>query len=153
MIVAMNDFDFFVGSWNVVNRRLRALFAGSDDWEVFPATSTGQSLFTGGGNLDEIVFSTKGTRGLTLRLYDTERKEWSLYWSNSQTGRLYPPVVGTFRDGRGDFYGDDVVDGKPIKAHFIWTGTTTDTPRWEQEFSADDGNTWETNWIMEFSRA
>jgi hypothetical protein len=149
----MNDFDFLVGSWNIVNRRLQTLFAGSDDWEVFPGTSTCQSLFDGGGNLDEIIFPTKGTRGLTLRLFDTERKIWSLYWSNSQTGVLFPPVTGTFSDGRGDFYGDDTHDGKPIKAHFIWTGTATATPRWEQEFSADGGRTWETNWIMEHARA
>jgi hypothetical protein len=148
----MNDFDFLIGTWNVVNRQLRALFVGSDDWETYPATSTCQRLFDGGGNLDEIVFPTKGSSGLTLRLFDTERKVWSLYWSNSKTGLLYPPVVGTFVDDRGDFYGDDVIDGTPIKAHYIWTGVTTNTPRWEQEFSTDGGNTWESNWIMELSR-
>jgi hypothetical protein len=153
MIVRMNDFDFFIGSWNVVNRTLRTLFVGSDDWDVYPATCVGQRLFDGGGNLDEIVFPTKGMRGLTLRLFDTETKQWSLYWSSSKTGRLYPPVVGAFSDGRGDFYGDDTHEGRPIKAHFIWTDVTTDSPRWEQEFSIDGGETWESNWIMEFSRA
>lgn len=148
----MNDFDFLIGTWNVVNRQLTTLFVGSEDWVTYPATSTCQSLFNGGGNLDEIVFPTKGSTGLTLRLFDTERKVWSLYWSTSKTGLLYPPVVGTFVGDRGDFYGDDVIDGTPIKAHYIWTGVTTNTPRWEQEFSTDGGATWESNWIMEHSR-
>ena len=153
----MNDFDFLIGSWTVVNRRLRTLFTGSDEWDTFPGTSTCQSIFEGGGNLDEIIFPTLGTRGVTLRLFDTERKEWSLHWANSSTGRLFPPMTGTFRGGgrdfRGDFHGDDTHEGRPIRAHFIWSGITPTTARWEQEFSADGGQTWESNWVMELTRA
>jgi hypothetical protein len=152
-IFRMNDFDFLIGSWNVVNRRLTTLFAGSDDWTTFPGTSTCQSIFEGAGNTDEIVFPTLGSRGFTLRLFDVDRKEWSLYWASSRTGLLYPPVVGTFTGGRGDFYGDDTHDGRPIKAHFIWSDITAGSARWEQEFSADGGQTWESNWVMEFTRA
>jgi hypothetical protein len=149
----MNDFDFLIGSWTVTNRRLGKLLAGSDDWDVFPGTTTCWSLFEGGGNMDEIVFPTLGSRGCTLRLFDVEREEWSLYWANSRTGLLQPSVAGTFTDGRGDFYGDDVHEGVPVKVHYIWSGTTTSSPRWEQEFSADGGRTWESNWVMEFTRA
>jgi hypothetical protein len=149
----MSDFDFLIGSWTVVNRRLRTRLAGDDEWEVYPATTTCQRLLDGDGNMDEMFFPTKGTRGLSLRLFDVERKEWSIYWANGQRGALDPPVVGTFDGDRGDFYGDDVYDGKPIRVHFIWTGTAGDSPRWEQEFSADGGQTWESNWIMEFTRA
>ena len=149
----MNDFDFLIGSWTVTNRRLGKLLAGSDDWDVFPGTTTCWSLFEGGGNMDEIVFPTLGSRGCTLRLFDVEREEWSLYWANSRTGLLQPPVAGTFTDGRGDFYGDDTHEGVPVKVHYIWSGTTTSSPRWEQEFSADGGRTWESNWVMEFTRA
>jgi len=149
----MNDFDFLTGSWNIVNRRLTTLFTGCRDWQVFPGTTTCRPIFTGGGNTDEIIFPTLGTRGFTLRLFDIEREEWSIYWASSRTGRLFPPVAGTFTDGRGDFYGDDTHDGKPIRAHFIWSAITPTTARWEQEFSADDGRTWESNWTMEFTRA
>ncbi|MFI1992610.1 hypothetical protein [Actinoplanes sp. NPDC020271] len=148
----MNDFDFLIGSWNVTNRRLSTLFAGSDQWENFAGTSTCWPVLDGGGNTEEIVFESLGSRGLTLRLFDVERKEWSIYWASSRTGLLYPPVVGTFADGRGDFYGDDTHDGKPIKAHFIWSDITASSARWEQEFSIDDGRTWESNWVMTYSR-
>jgi hypothetical protein len=50
-------------------------------------------------------FPTKGFRGLTLRLYDTEREEWSLYWVSSRTGQLTTPVVGRFVDGRASSTG------------------------------------------------
>ncbi|MCR6481589.1 hypothetical protein M8542_02055 [Amycolatopsis sp. OK19-0408] len=149
----MNDFDFLIGSWTVTNRRLGKLLVGSADWSVFPGTTTCWSLFEGGGNMDEIVFPTLGSRGCTLRLFDVEREEWSLHWANSRTGLLQPRVVGTFAGGRGDFYGDDEHEGTPVKVHYAWTGTTTDTPRWEQEFSADGGKTWESNWVMDFARA
>ncbi|GAA4219162.1 hypothetical protein [Actinocatenispora rupis] len=149
----MSDFDFFIGTWNVVNHRRTTLLAGCDDWETFPGTSTCRQIFEGGGNTDEIVFPTLGSRGFTLRLFDVERKEWSLYWASSRTGTLFPPVVGTFTDGRGDFYGDDTHEGRPIRAHFVWSDITANSARWEQEFSADGGKTWESNWIMEFTRA
>jgi hypothetical protein len=149
----MNDFDFLIGSWTVVNRRLRTRLTGDDDWEVYPATSECQRLLDGGGILDEMYFPTTGARGLSLRLYDSERKEWSIYWANGRNGALDPPLVGTFDGDRGDFYADDVYDGKPIKVHFLWTGTAGDSPRWEQAFSADGGQTWESNWVMEFTRA
>ena len=42
---------------------------------------------------------------------------------------------------------------RPIQVRFIWSGATTPTPRWEQAFSEDGGETWETNWIMDFTRA
>jgi hypothetical protein len=149
----MNDFDFLIGSWTVTNRRLGKLLAGSDDWTVFPGTTTCWSHFEGGGNMDEIVFPTLGSRGCTLRLFDVEREEWSLYWANSRTGLLQPPVTGTFTGDRGDFHGEDTHEGVPVKVHYAWTGTTTSSPRWKQEFSADGGRTWESNWVMDFARA
>jgi hypothetical protein len=149
----MNDFGFLFGSWNIANRRLATLFSGSDDWHTFPSTSICQPILNGGGNTEEIDFSTFGTRGFALRLFDVTKAEWSIYWSNSQTGILFPPVVGTFTDGRGDFYGDDTHEDKPIKAHYIWSDITPTSARWEQEFSPDGGTTWESNWTMEFTRA
>jgi hypothetical protein len=150
----MNDFDFLTGSWTVVNRALKGtLFSGSNDWDVYPATVTCQSLFGGGGTLDEMDFPTKHTRAMTLRLFNIERKEWFIYWATNRIGALGPPVIGTFADGRGDFYGDDTHDGKPVKVHFVWSGITATSARWQQAFSPDGGQTWETNWIMELTRA
>jgi hypothetical protein len=55
-------------------------------------------------------------------------------------------------DGRGEFYGDDTHDGKPVRVRFIWSGITADSAHWEQAFSVDDGGTWVTNWHMDLTR-
>lgn len=148
----MGDFDFLFGRWNVANRRLKERLVGSADWEEFTATAEIRGLFDGAANIDEITFPD-GTRGLTLRLYDPVRKVWSLHWSTSDTGVLFPPIVGAFTDGRGEFHGDDSHEGRPVRVRFIWSRTTTDSPRWEQAFSVDGGQTWETNWTMDLTRA
>ena len=149
----MSDFDFLYGEWTVHNRRLRELFAGSDDWYEFEATSWAQPLLGGIGNVDEMDCPSEGFSGATIRVQDQSTGQWSIYWADSKTGRLFPPVVGTFENGRGDFYGDDTHNGAPIRAHFTWSDMTPDSARWQQEFSADGGATWELNWVMEFTRA
>ncbi|MFJ9681935.1 hypothetical protein ACIRP2_28360 [Streptomyces sp. NPDC101194] len=150
----MDDFDFLHGSWNVVNRRLTAPFGGpgAGAWEEFPGHSVTRSLFGGAGNFDEITFPTLGRQGVTLRLFDRETHQWSIHWSDSRTGRLDPPVIGSFTGDRGDFHGEDTYDGRPIRVHFTWYRLGTDAARWEQEFSGDAGHTWELNWIMDLTR-
>ena len=150
-----HDFDFFMGTWKVRNRRLRARLAGSDDWEEFDATSVARPILGGLGNVDE--FRTDhdgGFIGMSFRFFDPVKGRWSIYWADSRrAGELDPPVFGRFSGDRGVFVGRDVFDGKPIRVRFIWSGIRTRTPRWEQAFSADDGATWETNWVMDFSPA
>jgi hypothetical protein len=150
----VGDFDFFVGTWDVVNHRLLKPLTGSTEWVTIPATAVCHGvLFDGAANLDEIRFPTEGFTGLTLRLYEPESDQWSLNWVNSRTGRLTPPVVGSFDEqGIGRFEGDDTHDGRPIRCRFLWSGITPTAARWEQAFSDDGGHTWEDNWVMEFSR-
>jgi hypothetical protein len=148
------DFDFLIGTWDVANRRLVKLLSGSTEWDEFPATSLCHgTLFGGAANLDEITFPTEGFSGLTLRLFDPVREEWSLNWVSSRTGLPQPPMVGRFAaDGRGEFYGDDTCGGLPIRCRFIWSGITPTSALWEQAFSSDCGRTWETNWTMRLTR-
>ncbi|GAA3058112.1 hypothetical protein GCM10020229_82230 [Kitasatospora albolonga] len=149
----MDDFDFLHGSWDVANRRLTApLDPASGTWEEFPGHAVVRPLFDGAGNIEEITFPTLGRQGVTLRLFDREAGRWSIFWSDSRTGRLDPPVVGGFTGARGDFHGEDAYDGRPIRVHFAWHRLGTDEARWEQEFSTDDGRTWEPNWTMDFTR-
>jgi hypothetical protein len=147
----MGDFDFLIGQWRVHNRRLNKRLVGDTEWAEFDATAEVRSLFDGQANIDEITFPD-GTKGLTLRLYEPARKAWSLHWTTNETGVLFPPVVGSFTDGRGEFYGDDSHEGQPVRVRFVWSRTDTGSPRWEQAFSVDGGHTWETNWVMDLTR-
>jgi hypothetical protein len=146
------DFDFFTGSWNCRHRRLRQLLAGSDEWDEFGSTSECWPLFGGAANVDELKVPERGFTGLSLRLLDPERGEWTIYWANSRDGRLQPPVTGRFSGGVGVFYGDDTHRGRDVRVRYTWSGITADSARWEQAYSVDGEQTWETNWIMEFTR-
>ncbi|MFD8388101.1 hypothetical protein ACFV2N_02555 [Streptomyces sp. NPDC059680] len=150
----IGDFDFLVGTWHVTNRRLVAPLTGCTEWDRFPGTVVCHgTLFGGAANLDEISFPTKGFSGLTLRLFDPVRAEWSLSWVSSRTGLLQPPVVGRFHDdGHGEFHGADTHEGTPVLCRFVWSRITSASAQWEQAFSTDGGQSWETNWTMDFRR-
>jgi hypothetical protein len=147
------DFDFFMGSWRVHNRRLRKRLAGSDEWDAFEATVVARPLLDGVGNEDE--FRTNydgGFIGMSFRFFDPEKKRWSIYWADTRRcGELDPPVFGGFSGDTGTFEGEDTFENRPILVRFLWSGATTRTPRWEQAFSDDGGETWETNWVMDFT--
>jgi hypothetical protein len=144
------DFDFLVGRWSVTHRRLSRL--GSDDWSVSAGTAIGWTYFNGGVSMDEFHFPTHGTRGLTVRLFDPGAKTWSIYWVSSVDGRLQPPVHGGFDRRAGEFYGDDVYNNQPIRVRFLWSRISARSARWEQAFSTDAGETWDTNWVMYLTR-
>ena len=148
----VGDFDFLVGRWSVKSRRLRDVLVGSDEWIEFEGSTVCHSFFDGAGSWDEISFPDQGFKGTSFRLLDRATGDWFIYWANSVTGRIFPPTIGRFADGRGDFYGDDDEAGKPIRVHFTWSNITPSSAVWEQEFSADGGATWERNWVMEFTR-
>jgi hypothetical protein len=148
----IHDFDFLAGDWNATQRRLKVRGVGSDDWDVFPTTLHAELHLGGVANVDELKFPTKGWSGLTVRAFNLEKRQWSIYWISSKTGTLFPPVVGGFSGNRGEFYGEDEDDGRPVKVRFIWTKLGANSARWEQAFSPD-GRAWETNWMAEFTRA
>jgi hypothetical protein len=148
-----SDFDFLQGGvWSIRNRRLKERHVGSGDWDEFAATCRFWTLLNGVANVDEFDCPARGFMGMSVRTLDLAQRRWSIYWVNSTNGLLQPPVHGGFNNGRGEFLGEDMDGDRPILARYIWT-VSPETPRWEQAFSLNRGETWETNWVMEFSRA
>jgi hypothetical protein len=153
---AVHDFDFLFGTWTVHHRRLVTRLAGSDEWQEFDGTMTAWPILDGAGNIDDNVVElpTGDYRAISLRTYDPASDRWSIWWLDGRNpSRLDPPVVGGFNDpAHGTFLGPDTFDGRPILVRYLWTIHGRDAIRWEQAFSADDGVTWETNWVMESTR-
>jgi hypothetical protein len=148
-------FDFLIGSWTVRNRRLAERLKGCEDWEEFESTCRARAILGGLGNMDEFTMEPASGRvlAITLRLFNPLTGEWSIYWAASTgNGRLDVPMVGRFEGARGEFFSQEVFEGRHIFNRFIWTVESRDSCRWEQAYSADGGKTWETNWIMEFTR-
>jgi hypothetical protein len=148
------DFDFLIGRWQVHHRRLRERLKGSTSWEEFEGTTVARKILGGLGNIDENIMDRASGRleGFTLRLYNPVSQQWSIYWAANVTGILETPMVGGFEAGRGEFYSQEIFEGRSIFNRFIWSVFNENACRWEQAFSADGGKTWETNWIMDFTR-
>jgi hypothetical protein len=149
-----NDFDFLIGNWSVQHRRLKQRLAGSTEWIEFTGPATARKILGGVGNFDEIEIPLPSGAylGATLRLFNPATQLWSIYWIDSRYAVMDPPMIGKFEDGRGLFYGDDVFEGRPIRLRFIWSPISAHECRWEQAFSEDGGQSWETNWTMRFTR-
>ena len=149
-----HDFDFEFGSWKIhLKRRLHPL-SGSNTWVEFDGTSVTRKLWDGRAEIEE--FETDGAaghiEGLTLRTYNPQTHQWSLYWANSKDGTVVVPQIGQFKNGQGEFYAQDMLNGKSIFVRFIWSNTNTNVPHFEQSFSDDGGKTWEVNWITDQTR-
>ena len=153
--MAASDFDFLHGDWRVRHRKLKRRLAGCADWTEFTGRVHARPVLDGQGNVDDNVLDAPDGRytALTLRVFDPVADAWSITWVDSRRATLDPPLVGRFADGVGAFFGDDEHEGRPVRVRFLWTPLTPDSARWEQAFSADHGAPWETNWIMEFTRA
>jgi hypothetical protein len=151
------DFDFLHGSWTIRNRRLDRALAECAEWQEFDSIASVRAILHGLGNVDNIsVPNLPGVgafEGATLRLFDPGERHWSIFWASTRRpGYLDPPLVGRFVKGRGVFDGEDTYDGVPIRVRFHWDHDGAQSARWQQSFSADGGQTWEPNWVMEFTR-
>jgi hypothetical protein len=150
------DFDFQQGRWHVHHRRLRARLAGCHDWEEFAGTCEQRPILGGNGNLEDNTLDLPGGSycAVALRSWDPASARWAIWWLDGRSPHaLDTPVIGGFAGNVGTFHADDALDGRPIRIRFLWLHTDTDAPRWEQAFSANGGESWETNWTMDFTRA
>jgi hypothetical protein len=148
-----HDFDFYMGSWRIQNRRLKERLKGCTEWEEFEGRSDCHPILGGVGNFDEVSFTreTGVSQGMTLRLFNPKSKQWHIYWADSNNVNLELPMVGGFQGERGEFYAHEPFEGRMVYSRFIWK-KGVDTCHWEQAFSEDGGKTWETNWTMDSTR-
>ncbi|HMD07623.1 MAG TPA: hypothetical protein VKH63_08815 [Candidatus Acidoferrum sp.] len=147
-----HDFDPLLGSWKYhLKRRVNPL-TGSNTWVEFDGTGVCRKIYDG-AEIDQILVDGPAghIEGLTLRTYNPQSHQWRLYWANQKIGILDPPQVGEFKNGRGEFFAQDTINGKTILIRFQWTNMNT-TPHFEQSFSEDGGKTWEVNWITDQTR-
>jgi hypothetical protein len=144
-----HDFDFEIGTWKTHLSLLLHPLTGSTSWVEYEGTSVVSKVWNGRANLVEL--EADGPAGhlqaLSLRLYNSQSRQWSLNFSNSKAGSLSPPSIGEFKDGRGEFFAQESLNGRAILVRFVISVITPDSCRFEQSFSDDGGKTWELNWI------
>jgi hypothetical protein len=148
-----HDFDFNFGTWHTHIRRLLHPLSGSNSWSELDGTVAVRKLWGGKAQLEEIEAdgASGHFEGLTLFLFDSGTRQWSMYFVNTNSGVLDTPAIGAFKDGRGVFYAQDTLKGRGIQVRTIWSAITPTTHHLEQSFSDDGGKTWEANFIADLA--
>ena len=148
-----HDFDFYEGKWDL-KKKLKTKLNNCNEWIEFHSTQEMYRILNGIGNIDNFLATFDGEpfEGMTVRLFNPKTKLWSLYWADSNEGKLDPPVVGSFENEVAHFFTKDIFEGKPILVVFRWDARDKENPIWSQAFSDDNGENWEWNWYMYFSK-
>ncbi|PQO99393.1 hypothetical protein C5614_09930 [Massilia phosphatilytica] len=144
-----HDFDWEIGNWDTQLKRLREPLSGKTDWVEYTGTSVVKAVMGGRANLVELDVHGSAGRiaGVSLRLYQPASGQWALHFANLANGLMTEPMQGSFKDGRGTFYGTDTVNGRAVRVRFLVVPMGGGQWRFEQAYSADGGQRWETNWI------
>jgi hypothetical protein len=143
------DFDWETGTWKTQLRRLAKPLSGSREWVEYSGTSVVRPVLDGRANLVELRVQGPAGKieGASLRLYDPQARQWSLHYASIRDGAMTRPVRGGFRNGRGEFHGEEALGDKAVLVRFVISDIGAGSARFEQAYSQDGGRHWETNWI------
>jgi hypothetical protein len=149
-----HDFDFEIGTWKTHVKRLVRPLTASTTWVELDGITVVRKVWNGRANLLELEADGPGGhfQGLNLRLYNPQSRQWSLNFVSSNDATLSQPTIGEFKDGRGEFFSQETLNGRAIYVRFVISDITPDSCRFEQAFSQDGGRTWEVNWIATDTR-
>jgi len=148
------DFDFFYGSWKVSGKKLKTRLHHSNEWVSFTARLNCSEMIGGYANIEPFSTQSNGKdfKAFTLRLFDSATKLWSIYYAYPANVTMQNPQVGSFQKNIGWFYARAVWEGKDIIIVYRWDRTDPDKPTMCQAFSADNGKTWEWNYLQSFEK-
>jgi hypothetical protein len=151
---SQHDFDFDFGTWKTHSSRLLHPLTGSKEWVDMDGVTTVLKIWNGRANLAEV--NVDGATGpmhlLALRTYNPATGEWYLNFANANVGTLGIPGVGTFKDGRIDFYDQEQINDRFVLVRFSTWNDTPGKAQSEQAFSNNGGKTWEVNWRTSYTK-
>ena len=149
-----HDFDFNFGIWNTHIKRLTHPLSGSNDAIELNGTVTVRKVWGGRAQLEEI--ETDGPKGhwegLTLFLYNPTAHQWSQTFVGSDSGVFEGGTIGSFNNGRGEFYSQDTLNGRSILVRGVWSDIKQDSHKYEESYSDDGGKTWEAVFSASLTR-
>jgi hypothetical protein len=152
-----HDFDFLIGDWKAHVKRLPDRLVGSNAWLEYDGISRHKKILDSNANFEEFEVDNPDKhlhiKAQTLRLYNADSHQWSIYLLDVAKGTLdLPAMVGQFTGNRGEFYDQEDYKGRAILVRYVWNNISPKSAHMEQSFSDDGGKSWEVNWICELSR-
>ena len=150
-----HDFDFELGAWTIHRRRLERPLSGSHNWvESAGALHLVRKVWGGRASLAEFRLEAPSPHfaGSLLHLYNPQSHQWSLYWASAEDGSVAAPLVGEFRNGRGEFFNQESFQSRAIFVRVVYSDITRNWFRTERFYSTDGGATWELNAVDSFTR-
>ena len=131
-----NQFDFWLGKWDVTwgegERGTNHVLRIMDDKVI------------------QENFSAPSFNGMSVSVYDKERKVWCQTWVDNNG--TYLDFTGTFNDGKMILQRDAIVRGEACKQRMVWYEIQTDNFEWNWERSDDEGKTWKVLWNIHYTR-
>lgn len=147
-----HDFDSLAGTWKAHTKYRAHPLAGSETWREFDGTESFRKLWDGAMLELSEVASAPGPAGLMLYTYNPQSHQWYVYFASSKDGKVGLPNVGEFRNGRGEFFVQDTLNGKSMLNRYVWSEIASSSPHFEESWSSDGGRTWELVRIVDLAR-
>lgn len=141
-----HDFDFARGVWHTHATQVLDPFDGGTHTVTMDGTKTARPVWNGRAWLEEIEADGPGGHweGATLFVYNAKAGQWSQDYFDSASGQIEAPTIGSFKDGRGEFFGTSVYEGRTVLVRGVWSDITANSHRFEISYSRDGGRTWAT---------
>jgi hypothetical protein len=149
-----HDFDFHLGNWKTHISRLEHPLTGSTTWLKYEGTLVVWKVWEGRAQFEELEADgpTGHMEDALWFLYNPQSHQWNLYGAASNDGTLGQPMIGEFKNGRGEFFDQEPFKGRAILARQVWSDITPTSHHFEQAFSDDGGKTWEPNFTATLTR-
>ncbi len=148
-----HDFDWDIGTWKVHQKRLLHPLTGATTWVEYDGTDVVQKLWDGANTAKIESTGPAGRLELySIRIYNPDAHQWSVYFTGKGSSTLSVPAIGEFKNGHGEFYDQETINGKATLVRFRVSDITAHSCTFDQAFSPDGGKTWETNLIFRETR-
>jgi hypothetical protein len=147
-----HDFDPLAGTWKAHTKYRAHPLAGSDTWIESDGTEIFHKIWNGAMLELSEGASANGPVGLMLYTYNPQSHQWYVYFASSKDGKIGLPNVGEFRNGRGEFFVQDTLNGKSLLNRYVWSQIASSSPHFEESWSSDGGRTWEPVRIVDLAR-
>jgi hypothetical protein len=149
-----HDFDFNIGVWHTHIRRVLDPFSGATHTMELNGTVTVRKVWDGRAQLEEIEADGPNGHweGLTMFLYNPASHQWSQSFIGSKVATLEAPLIGSFKDGRGELFALDTDHNKTVLVRGVWSEIAPDSHHFQEDYSNDGGKTWAPSFIADLTR-